>query len=480
MGKTGYPAMLGILAAALALAADPPGFEAGRRVRAAGRLDWEFVAGGARLPAAHDSRRQRYQLFTPATYAKAKAWPLVVWLSPGDDPSGWAAMERPCVEGDLFFAAPYAAGAGRPLAVRVRAALDVIDDVRRAFRIDPARTYIVGQGAASVLACQIAYSLPEHFGGVAVIDGEAPLPSLAHLRHRLKGRLSVALIATEPAGRGLLEKHTAGLYRDLGVRSRLVAGKADAATLKPVIAWLEEGLDARLGELRTWRIAGKPDADAQELAAHALEQARGWMDDPAKQYLAAGVLEWLAVRHGRIEPGREARKLYDAWKADPRKGVRLAEVMAADRRPVVRATARAEERRGRLEEAFAQWMEAVRLTPDPVERGRARKEADRIGDVLGKMPYLGVTFEGESAIVRAVEAGGPAYRAGLAPGDRLRRLGPAKLETLADIKAAAARLRPGDGVEAEWQRGDAVMKRELTAGSRLAVAKAKSTPAKGE
>src|SRR5262249_46381354 len=68
------------------------GFHPERRVREATRLDWEFAAGpGAKLPGRYDSRRQRYQLFAPATYKPTKAWPLVVFVSPGDDPLGWRA-----------------------------------------------------------------------------------------------------------------------------------------------------------------------------------------------------------------------------------------------------------------------------------------------------------------------------------------------------------------------------------------------------
>src|SRR5262245_56272303 len=67
------------------------------------RLPWDFVAASfgpeaARLPRDFDSRRQRYQLFVPAKYTKAKSWPLVVFISPGDDPLGWKAWQKVCEE----------------------------------------------------------------------------------------------------------------------------------------------------------------------------------------------------------------------------------------------------------------------------------------------------------------------------------------------------------------------------------------------
>src|SRR5947209_390363 len=72
------------------------GLQPDRRAREGTRLDWEFVAGSGRLPGGYDSRRQRYQLFVPPSYDATRAWPLVIFLPPGDDATGWRALERPC------------------------------------------------------------------------------------------------------------------------------------------------------------------------------------------------------------------------------------------------------------------------------------------------------------------------------------------------------------------------------------------------
>jgi S1-C subfamily serine protease len=90
-----------------------------------------------------------------------------------------------------------------------------------------------------------------------------------------------------------------------------------------------------------------------------------------------------------------------------------------------------------------------------------------------------MTFEGETVIVRSVEAGGPAYRAGIKAGDRLHRIGDGEVKRLADVRAALARLRPADKAEVEWLRGDTPMKRELVVGSRLSAVKAKAEAGKG-
>src|SRR5438552_12016410 len=89
------------LALGLALSAEPGGLQPEVRIRAPTRLDWEFAAGAyppalARVSAAYDSRAQRYQLFVPATYKATSTWPLLVFLSPGDDPLGWRAYRKLC------------------------------------------------------------------------------------------------------------------------------------------------------------------------------------------------------------------------------------------------------------------------------------------------------------------------------------------------------------------------------------------------
>src|SRR5205085_3284376 len=76
-----------------AFALPSTGFQAEVGVSNRTRLDWQFAAAGfgrdaARLPAGFESRNQRYQLYVPKAYDSAKVWPLVVFISPGDDPLG--------------------------------------------------------------------------------------------------------------------------------------------------------------------------------------------------------------------------------------------------------------------------------------------------------------------------------------------------------------------------------------------------------
>src|SRR5437763_15779530 len=97
--------------------AEPPltGYQPRAEVKEPTRLDWEFVASGfgkdaLKLPADYDSKQQRYHLFVPRTYKAEKSWPLVVFVSPGDDPMGWRYWQKTCEHNGFLFCAAYGAG----------------------------------------------------------------------------------------------------------------------------------------------------------------------------------------------------------------------------------------------------------------------------------------------------------------------------------------------------------------------------------
>ena len=127
-------------------AADPPtGLQDEVRVKQPTRLDWEFVASGfgkeaLQLPGNFDSLKQRFQLYVPPSYDAGRAWPLVVFISPGDAPLGWRYWQKVCEENRLLFCAPYGAGNNCPPGQRSRIVLDMLDQVRRDYHIDPERT----------------------------------------------------------------------------------------------------------------------------------------------------------------------------------------------------------------------------------------------------------------------------------------------------------------------------------------------------
>jgi hypothetical protein len=119
-------------------------------VSAPTRLDWEFVARrfggeGGDLVENHEPKKQKYQLFIPENDSKKKRiWPLIVFIAAANEPAGWAAFENACESEGIFFCSPYRAGNQIPGGFRARIILDITDDVRRRFRIDPDQTYFGG------------------------------------------------------------------------------------------------------------------------------------------------------------------------------------------------------------------------------------------------------------------------------------------------------------------------------------------------
>src|SRR5207248_6316496 len=123
--------------------------------------------------------------------------PLVLFISPGNQPGGWSAWQKVCETQRVLFASPFSAGNEVSAGQRARIILDVLDDVRRQYRVDPEQTYLTGFSGGGRMACAIAFALPEYFGGVAPICGTNPLPGSAYLRHRVHDRLAVAFITGE-------------------------------------------------------------------------------------------------------------------------------------------------------------------------------------------------------------------------------------------------------------------------------------------
>src|SRR5262245_16158062 len=103
-------AIVGLLGvASVGWAALPVGYQPGERVRQATRLDWEWLTGtyapeGGKVSAAFDPRAQRYALYVPPAYRGDRAWPLVLFVPPGDDPLGWPAFEKLCTSRAILFA----------------------------------------------------------------------------------------------------------------------------------------------------------------------------------------------------------------------------------------------------------------------------------------------------------------------------------------------------------------------------------------
>ncbi len=367
-----------------------------------GRLDWTFVVSPrsfAEPPAGwtpdYDATGQRYALFVPEDYDADKSYPLVLFISAGDAPAGWSQWEPVCRKEGALFASPHAAGNRCPYKRRVRIVLDVLDDLRRTYRLDPDRVYLGGISGGGRVASAIAFALPECFGGVVPACAGGGLREERWLRHRVRERLSVALLTgEEDFNRGEVERWRGPLLKAVGVRTRVwveeSAGHAipKGQTLAEAFAWLEEGLEARRRaaeqraamrypadgplDARSWSELLLAEAEARlrgrDTLFSGLMQLKGlmhrWPEEPAaaearqilRRYAAAKHRPWVKTdldeqRRFRVA---EARALSD-YVTGPLEGP------YAERRAEWAAAAR------------ARWREILRRGPNAALREEALK-----------------------------------------------------------------------------------------------------------
>jgi predicted esterase len=457
-----------LLESAACPAADPPtGLQDEVRVKQPTRLDWQFVASGfgkeaVQLPGDFDSLKQRFQLYVPRSYDAARAWPLLVFISPGDAPLGWRSWQKVCEENRWLFCAPYGAGNNCPPGQRTRMVLDMLDQVRLSYHIDPERTYLTGFSGGGRMACAIGFALPEYFGGVIPLCGTNPLNRLDYLRHRVHDRLSVAFVTGESDfNRIENEKYLFPMFQDLDIRSRLWVvpklghGIPGPTVLAEACKWLEEDLSRRRNDVRKRPTLACPPADAltpRQLAARALEAAEADLKEDDRIWRGVALLQGIVARWGRTDSAEKARQRLAELRRD-RKRLRLVDEQGGqDERTVLQAQAKALDRFGQTATALRAWKTLARQHPDTPEARKATEEVQRLTKVLAARPYLGLSFAGESAVVEKVMPDGPADRAGVQPGDRLRALGAVKLESFADLRRALEKVKPGDQVKLEVER----------------------------
>jgi predicted esterase len=450
------------LAAGKNRSAEPVGFQPERRVHESTRLDWEFAAGaGARLPASYDPRKLRYQLFVPDDYKAKSAWPLVVFVSPGDAPLGWKTWQKPCEQAGWLYCAAIGAGNDCPQAQRIRSVCDMLDDVRRHYRIDPDRTYLAGHGGGAALAFRLAAALPEFFGGVILMSGDGELPGSDHLRERLRERLSVALVCGgNDRARTRLEKFRLPLLAGLGVRARLWVVPDQGHALPPpsilgqVQRWLEEDRKRREADSLEQGIAADETPSRTVLAGRALARAKEELRKPEQTYRAAALLKWAGARFNATPAGRQALELLKQVRGDPDSSKRLSEQTRAATRRLFLARAGALEKVGQPGEARRAWEEVRRLSGTPEQRRDAIAQVRRLTALMGRVPYLGVTFQGDTTMVRSTAPGGPAQRAGLRAGDRLEQMDGVKVADPTAVRRQLARSKPGDELHLIVARGE--------------------------
>ena len=298
--------------APLSAAPRKPGVHEKVAVSAPTRLDWTFVVASrslAKPPPAwlgdYDSAKQTYDLFVPTRRNPKAPMPVILFLSPGNDGGGWRAFEKLAKAEGVLVAAPRGAGNDCPGRRRVRIVLDVLDDLRRNYPVDPDQTYIAGFSGGGRIACAVAFALPELFAGVMPICAGGNLRDESWLRRRAADRLSVALLTGEKDfNRGEVERLRGPYLTDVGVRCKV---------------WTQPGLghaipnDKTLREAYRWLQAGQP-----RLVALAEEVPR--REDPPDAGNDAGRTRGETPRRGQEPPRREGRAVRraDADEGRPR------------------------------------------------------------------------------------------------------------------------------------------------------------------
>ena len=339
---------------ALFLAAHTPAFAveswyaATEHVAADTRLDWMYpllhrspAEPPPALIANDQSTAQAYDFDGPAD-ATGGPFPLVIFISPSDRPVGFRLCQPTCRNHGVLFADLIGMGNGKPVARRVRAVLDVLDDIRSRYPIDPDRTYLAGFSGGGHVAATVALHLPEYFGGVASFGhAPMPLPDEPLLQH-IERRLSLAIVVgdREPAG-AMTEDYAAPYWAGLGVRTEPLILRRHGHTMpqpevfERTIAWLEQGAaerraaaqnttSSRLADAPTraeWSDRSLADAKAELAAASnnaaldaALLQLEGiaarWPDLPAGQTAKSLIVEYAARPSRPWEAARAARRAH--------------------------------------------------------------------------------------------------------------------------------------------------------------------------
>jgi predicted esterase len=410
------------------------------RVAAETRLDWPYpllehspADPPPSLLAGYAAGAQSYDFFGPAE-PDGGSYPLVIFVSPQDRPVGWDFWEQTCRDRGVLFAGVREMGNGKPVAHRVRAVLDVLDDLRGRFEIDPDRTYLAGFSGGAYVACVTAFHLPEYFGGVVCVGYAPQPPEEPWLLARVRQRLSLAIVCgdREPSG-PLVEDLYGPWWTGAGVRVEPVILRRHGHTMPgpdvfaEAFDWLEEGVAVRREAARglpALRIADAPMRD--EWSERLLADAKSQLSDTTDaEQVAAGLaqLEGIAQRWPDLPATAAASALIAEHAA---KGDRPWEaVREAERRALLRLQAEgytqlagdgrktvAPQRGAYARYAIALWQElsAGNADPDAIAEAQTyiaelQEIADAAPPEAGLPPLRSVRFDfvGDVTLAEAIE-----------------------------------------------------------------------------
>jgi predicted esterase len=290
--------------------------------------DWIYAITGespARPPEGlsegYVSQKQTYDFYGPDSPKNQNSHPLIIDVSPQDRPKGWYYWEPICRDNGIMYATPRGMGNGHPIEHRVQAVVDVLQDIRADYEIDPQRTYLVGFSGGGQVACQVAFRLPEYFGGVICIGHSPTPPHEPWLRHRWREKMSIALVAGEREAASALNLHLAApLFKADGIRAETFSikrrghGMPDSEMLSLALDWLEVDLDRRHDMARLFPAMSLSSSPAREDWAKLLQnEAKGRLKDPKLLNSGLDQLEWIAERWPDLPQTKQSRELADSY-----------------------------------------------------------------------------------------------------------------------------------------------------------------------
>lgn len=288
----------------LAQADLPTGLTPSVAVQAATRLDWMFALANQSPPKVpdawldgYDSTKQTYELFVPKELSSRKAAPLVIFVPPSPRSNVGRLWQDACEKHGVILAGVHNVANRTPMPKRIRTVMDVLDDVRRRFKIDPDRTYISGFSGGGRVACSIAFALPGYFGGVIPVCAGGNLRKESWLRHRVISRISIAQLTGErDFNRGECERLHQTEMDEVGVRCRtwvvsnLGHGIPNADVLDEALTWLDEDLPRRQKFAKDWPASRLAEPlSREEWAAALLAEGQKRMKEP--KLLHSGLMQ---------------------------------------------------------------------------------------------------------------------------------------------------------------------------------------------
>ena len=306
------------------------GYRAKQRVAGPTRLDWTFPVARRSIGDLPDgylpdykSKAQSYELFVPTRYNKRRKYPAVIFVSPSPKAMGFQFWNQTCRKNEILFAGPHRAGNRCPASKRFRIVLDVLDDLIREYNIDPDRTYIVGFSGGARIACLIAFSLPEHFGGVIPICAGHQLPRESWLRQRVIDRISVVNITGKTDfSRSEVERRHHPLFAAMGIRSQLRVIEMghempNSAVLNRAYRWLEEGVEQRRQLAERYPASRINDAPSrEEWATRLLDEAQLRLTDPQTLHSGLMQLKGIRARWEDLPQAVEAQAIHDDYASE--------------------------------------------------------------------------------------------------------------------------------------------------------------------